>query len=183
MDQELIVYLDERFREASQQLAGFRQEMDERFREASQQLVDFRVEILQETSQQLAGLRKEMDERFKEVNETARQTLVLVEGLRDEIHLVAEAFLGADERVTRLEKSEALTIETVTGMVEPYFKSIDERGRELDARSAQIDVPVKDLQNRVGVLETRMTREDRNVMDAVADRVAGARRPQLPSTP
>lgn len=66
MDQELIAYLDERFRET--------------------------LQVLQHA---VEGLRKEMDERFKEVNDTTRQTLVIVEDLRDEIHLVAEAFLGS----------------------------------------------------------------------------------------
>jgi hypothetical protein len=166
VDQELIAYLDERFRETAQQSVDLRREIDERFRE---------------TAQQFADLRKEMDERFKEVNETTRQTLILVEDLRDEVHLVAEAFLGTDERVTRLEKSEALAFERVQGMVEPYFKSIEERGRELDARSVETDVPVKDLQNRVGILETRATREDRKVMEAVAERLAGGKRSQPPS--
>jgi hypothetical protein len=86
MDQELIAYLDERFRETSQ--------------------------VLQHAIQHaVQGLRKEMDERFKEVNDTTRQTLVIVEDLRDEIHLVAEAFLGTDERVKRLEDAESLTFE------------------------------------------------------------------------
>lgn len=71
------------------------------------ELIAYLDERFRETSQQFVDLRKEMDERFKEVNETTRQTLVLVEDLRDEVHLVAEAFLGTDERVTRLEKSES----------------------------------------------------------------------------
>lgn len=173
MDQELIAFLDGRFRETNQQFVALRAEMDERFRETSQQSADLRAEIV--------SLRKEMNERFEEVHETTRHALVIVEDLRDEIHLVAEAFLGTDERVTRLEKSEALTFETVKGMVEPYFESIEKRGRELDSRSVQSDVPIKDLQDRVAVLETRATRKDKKVMKAVAKRVAGGKRSQPPS--
>jgi uncharacterized protein YukE len=154
MDQELITYLDERFRETSQVI--------------QQALQDFR---------------KEVDERFEEVNKTTRQTLVIVEDLRDEIHLVAEAFLGTDERVQRLENAELLTFDTAKGWVEPFFKSIEERGRELDARSVQLDVPVKDLDNRVRVLEGRATRRGKKVMKAVAENVAGRKRSRpLPPT-
>jgi hypothetical protein len=155
MDQELIAYLDERFRETSQL-------------------------IIQQVVQGVQGLRSEIDERFEEVNNTTRQTLVIVEDLRDEIHLVAEAFLGTDERVKRLEDAGILSFETAQGWVEPFFKSIDERGRELDARSVQLDVPVKDLNNRVSVLEGRATRRRKKVMKAVADKVAGSKRSPTP---
>jgi predicted nucleic acid-binding Zn-ribbon protein len=192
MDQELIGYLDERFRELDERFLKVDErflkvdelflKVDERFRETSEHIIQQVVhQVRTETQGQIQSLRKEMDERFKEVNETTRQTLVIVEDLRDEIHLVAEAFLGTDERVQRLEDAKELTFETVKGWMEPYFNSIDERGRELDARSVQLDVPVKDLTNRVRVLEGRATRGRKKVMKAVAENVAGGKRSRPPS--
>jgi hypothetical protein len=174
MDQELIAYLDERFRETSQLIIQqvVQQVVPQVHAETREQVQGLRNEM--------HGLRKEMDERFKEVNDTTRQTLVIVEDLRDEIHLVAEAFLGTDERVKRLEDAGALSFEAVKGWVEPYFKSIDERGRELDASSVQLEVPVKDLNNRVSVLEGRATRRRKKVMKAVAEKVAGSKRSPTP---
>lgn len=195
MDQELVAFLDERFRETSQQILSLRTEMDARFKQVDEQFkdvheqfkgvheqfegvheqfrgVDGQFKSVHEEFRGVDGQLKSVHEEFKEVHERARQTLVIVEDLRDEIHLVAEAFMGTDERVTRLEKSEELAFETVKGMVEPFFKAIEERGREVDARSVQFDAPVKDLQNRVGVLEARATREDKKVMEAVAERLA-----------
>ena len=48
-----------------------------------------------------AELREYLDERFERIDhrferaeETARHTLVVVEGLRHEVHLIAEAYVG-----------------------------------------------------------------------------------------
>ncbi len=90
MDQALIAYFDERFREAAR-------------------------EITQQVTQQVQGLREEMNRQFGEVRETSRLTFVLVEDLRDDLHLVAEAFMGLSQRVERIEDRAALSFETVRG--------------------------------------------------------------------
>jgi hypothetical protein len=211
MDQALIAYFDERFREnaqhvtqeISQQIQVLRVETFQQFQElraeTSQQFQELRVETSQqfqglraetsqqfqelraETSQQFQELREETSRRFDKAESSARQTLVVVEDLRDEVHLVAEAFLGLSQRVERLEDQGTLSFETVQGWMEPFFKSAEERGRELDARSAQLDVPVKDLDNRVRVLEGWAGRQGETVMESTARMVSRYRaKPPLP---
>ena len=70
MDQELVQYLDERFGRIEQRLDGH----DRRF--AS---IDGRFETI--------------DRRFDEVNERIRHNGVLIEGVRHELHLVADGLL------------------------------------------------------------------------------------------
>jgi hypothetical protein len=169
MDQALIAYFDERFRETSQQIQALREE-------TVQQIQALR----EETALQIRTLRAEMDRQFGEARETARLTLVLIEGLRDEVHLVAEAFMGLDERLGRVEDKGALSFETVRGWVEPYFKNAEERGRELDLRSVQLDVPVRDLDNRVRTLEGWAARQREDVKESLIKMVARYRDQPLP---
>ena len=71
MDEELVRYLDQRFDQVDQRFT----EMDQRFTGIDQRF--------DEIDQRFTGI----DQRFDEVK---RHTGVLVEGLRHEIHLVAE---------------------------------------------------------------------------------------------
>jgi DNA anti-recombination protein RmuC len=82
MDKDLIAYLEERFRESAQQLAGFREETDRRFGENSQQLASFREENTQrlaslgeEAARQLASFREENTRRLASLGEEAAQQL------------------------------------------------------------------------------------------------------------
>jgi hypothetical protein len=212
MDQALIAYFDERFREVAQQVQGLHEEVAQQVQglreEAAQQFQGLREEVAQqvqglreevvqqiqglreEVAQQVQGLREEVvqqiqglreetlsrfaevDRQFGETRETARLTLVLVEDLRDDLHLVAEAFMGLNQRVERVEDKAALSFETVRGWLEPYFKSAEERGRELDARSVQLEVPVKDLDNRVRTLEGWAARQGEDVKESLVKMVA-----------
>ncbi|HEX6863266.1 MAG TPA: hypothetical protein VF414_10650 [Thermoanaerobaculia bacterium] len=67
---------------------------------------------------------------------TARQTLVLVEGLRHEVHVVAEGFLGLDEKLGRYYREATLSFDQVRSWIEPYYRELDgrirliERGRD-----------------------------------------------------
>jgi chromosome segregation ATPase len=74
MDQDLIAYLDERFREASQHA--------ERRHE--------------ETMGRLGGV----EGRLERVEEDVRYSRIEVEGLRGELRLVAEAYIGLDEKLS-----------------------------------------------------------------------------------
>ncbi len=93
MDKDLIAYLDERFRESSQQLTGFREE-------AAQQLASFR----EETERRF----EETNRRIEKVEDGVRHTQILVEGLRADVQLVAEGVAGLDEKLAahRLEFKE-----------------------------------------------------------------------------
>lgn len=141
MDKDLIAYLDERFRETSQQLANFREEaerrLDERFREASQQLAGFREESdgrFRETSQQIASFRDETERRFEETNQRfekvedgVRHTQIMVEGVRGDVQLVAEGVAGFDGKLAshRLEFKEE--IEDVKALLRLSYGDLNRR--------------------------------------------------------
>jgi len=83
MDQELIAYLDERFRESARHAES----------------------LHQENMQQITGLRLETNQRFEKMEERQdrteteiRRAQVMVEGLRGEIQLVAEGVSGLGEK-------------------------------------------------------------------------------------
>ena len=141
MDQEMIAYLDAHFREANQ-----RAEVLYRRMEALQQQME---NLHQETTQQIASLREEtarrfeqVDSRFERLEEVARHTLVLLEDLRDEIHLIAEGYIGLNERLERLQSETSLTFSRFTEWIEPYYKPIDGRLRALENASdlRQMDI-------------------------------------------
>jgi hypothetical protein len=134
MDQELIAYLDERFRETSQQIAELREETTRQF--------------------------EQVDHRFEQAETTARQTLVVLEGLRHEVHVVAEGFLGLHEKLERYRADSTASFELVRGWIEPYYRMLD---------------------GRLSVMEGRADRQQGDVMEAV--RRILARPPLQPPVP
>jgi ABC-type transporter Mla subunit MlaD len=124
MDQQLIAFLDERFRETLQQIAGLRTEIDQRF--------------------------ERVDQRFEEAAETARHTVVLVEGLRHEVQLVAEGYMGLNEKLASYQSGIDVRFSQVQASIEPYYR---------------------DLNNRVAILEERAERQRGDVMDAIRNLV------------
>src|SRR6185436_8667656 len=134
MDQALIAYFDERFRETSQVIT---QQVDARFEQ-----VDARF--------------REVDRQFGEARDVARQTLVLVEDVRHQLQLVAEGYGSLDDRLARVEGN-----------------------REQRARSVHMDDPVKDLDNRVSILEGWVGRHREVVGESIRKLAAGSP-PQAP---
>jgi len=156
MDQALIAYFDERFRETSQvitqqvvqqvshQIQGLREETLRRFEQ-----VDARFE-------QVDARFREVDRQFGEARDVARQTLVLVEDVRHQLQLVAEGYGSLDDRLARVEGN-----------------------REQRARSVHMDDPVKDLDNRVSILEGWVERHREVVGESIRKLAAGSP-PQAP---
>jgi hypothetical protein len=130
MDQELIAYLEENFRG-----------IDERFRETSRQISDFR----EETARQF----ERIDSRFERVEETARQTVVLVEGLRHEVHLIAEAFLEVGPKLDLYRNESTLSIDDVKRWMEKPFRELDNRIRYLEVPKERQFEDVMDEVRRV----------------------------------
>ena len=85
MDEELVRYLDQRFGQVDQRFTA----MDQRFDQVDQRFVetDQRFTRIDQRFDEMNQRFTAMDQRFDEVK---RHTGVLVEGLRHEIHLVAE---------------------------------------------------------------------------------------------
>ena len=85
MDQELVQYLDERFNRVDQRFDRVEQRLyahDQRFSSIDQQF--------RSIDQRFQEVNNRIDDRFEEVK---RYTGVLVEGLRHELHLVAEGLV------------------------------------------------------------------------------------------
>lgn len=126
MDPELIAYLDAHFGKTSQQIL--------------------------EVQQQVMALREETSQRFEQVESTCRHTLVLVEGLRHELHIVAEGYLGVSERLqVQIEKTELLASK-VHGWIEPYFRELDIRVKSVESRvdrqNMDVTTAVRKILNR-----------------------------------
>lgn len=102
MDQELIAYLDERFRtidERFQRVDDRFQRVDDRFEETKQQIAALR----EETNQQF----KKVDARFGQLEQSVQGTRVLLENMHGELRLVAEGVIGFDDRLQAFRKESA----------------------------------------------------------------------------
>jgi hypothetical protein len=132
MDQELIAYLDERFGENARQIQGLRQEMTQRLE---------RVE---------EGVRHNQAH-LERLEEGGRHTRVLVEGVRDEVRLVAEGVMGLDERIGFLRTELKQDIEDVRTLIPPVFLALDQRVRVLEHRNdLQRRDPIDMIRERYG---------------------------------
>ena len=118
MGQELIAYLDERFRETAQQIQGLREE----------------------TRQQFQDFREETTRRFEQVDEGIRHTWISIEAMRGDIRQVAEGVIGLDERLGFLRTELKQEIDQVRTFIPPLYLELDKRVRVLEVR--------KDLQGR-----------------------------------
>lgn len=130
MDKELIAYLDQRFGENAKQIEGLREEV-----------AGIRTE--------LAEFREQVERRFEQVDEQIRQVYVVMEGLRHEVHLVAEGYLALNERLTAQQSETLLRLDEVKASIVPYYQ---------------------DLNRRVGQMEGVVERHGRDVMDVIRER-------------
>jgi len=151
MDQELIAFLEARFRETSQQIAKLREETIGRF--------------------------EQVDSRFEKLEETTRYTLILVEGLHHEVHLVAESVLGMDEKIKRYHAEATLTFDRFEEWIKPYYKDLHSRLHDQEDRVQGLGSRVHGLDERLHILEGRADRQQGDVMDAIRNLLG---KPPLP---
>ncbi|HKI02901.1 MAG TPA: hypothetical protein VKK31_13080 [Thermoanaerobaculia bacterium] len=158
MDQELIAYLDERFRETSQQMQALSEKTTQQFQDLREETAQQFQDLRGETSQQIQGLREEATQqnqslrqefqdfreettrRFEQVDQGARHTHILIEAARGDIRQVAEGVVGMDERLGFLRTDLKQDIQEVRSLIPPLYKDLDMRLRVLEVR--------KDLQGR-----------------------------------
>lgn len=141
MDQELRDYLEK-------MEARMNARMDER--EARQEA---------RTDERFARLEARMDERFEKVETEGRHTRVLMEGMQDNIRLLAEGVIGTSERIDALQKEAMGRLEEIKGSVEVIHRVLVPR--------------VNGLEQRVKLLEERAERENRDVLDVLRERFGG----------
>lgn len=108
MDQELIAYLDQRFREAAQQVASLREEMNRRFEQ-----VDRRFE--------------QSDDRFERLERAIRETQITVEGLRSDVQQVAEGVIGVSERLESTQVEIAKGFDGIEHRIAPFYTDLNRR--------------------------------------------------------
>ena len=125
MDQELISFLDQRFRETSRQIEGLREETMQRFEQVDRRFeqidtrfeqvdrrfeqidtrfeqIDRRFEQIDVRFEQVDRRFEQVDHRFEHVKESIRHTRIEIEGLRGDIQAVAEGVIGLDEKLVWL---------------------------------------------------------------------------------
>ncbi|MEA2602636.1 MAG: hypothetical protein QOF89_3628 [Acidobacteriota bacterium] len=135
MDQELIAYFDERFREASrhneslhartgEQIAGFRQETGEQI-----------AGLRQETGGQIAGLRQEIADLRQETTEQIRHTQILVEDMNGKLQLVAEGYFGIEERMKAFQDQVEENFKVVHSTLDLHYRAFESRLRIVEERT------------------------------------------------
>jgi hypothetical protein len=117
MDQELIAYLDTRFREVSQQIADLRGEFE--------------------------GFRAETGRNFDRVDKDIRETGIMVENVRDEVKFVSDGVKGANERLDAFKAEVAQEFKDVRSLIHLSYKDLDRRIRrsDEDAEGLKIGTP------------------------------------------
>ena len=152
MDQELIVYLDARFGEVKQQF----REIDKRFEQIDKRFeqVDQRFEeVHQQIAQEIAVLRVETNQQLKVMNGAIQETRILLENMRGEVRLVAEAALGVDEKLGSFRKPLEEKAEEVLIFLRrlPPYAQLDGRvGALEDWRGRLGQDPIEVLRERYG---------------------------------
>jgi len=149
MDQEMIAYFDEHFRKTEslhQQTAQQIAELHQRVEEQGRQIVDLRQEV--------ADLRQEVADLRQKTEIKIRHTQILVEGLHDQIKILAEGFIGIEERLVEAQKEVAAEFRLVGHSIANHYS---------------------DLANRLDVVEKRTERQGRDPMDIIRERYGGGR--------
>ncbi|HBL27499.1 MAG TPA: hypothetical protein DD490_11745, partial [Acidobacteria bacterium] len=103
----------------------------------------------QETAQQFRDTSGKIDGVEAKLSEENRLTRVLLEGLRSDLKLLAEAVIGLSERRTEHENAMEFKMDQVKSSIEPYFRN---------------------LNRRVSLLEGVDNRRERDVMDVIREK-------------
>lgn len=121
-----------------------------------QELKAYLDERFTRVDERFARMETRMDERFKQVETEARHTRVLVEGVHDNVRLLAEATISTGERIDSLREETASSLERIEGSVGMIHEILVPR--------------VERLENRVTILEGEAERRNRDVLDVVRER-------------
>jgi archaellum component FlaC len=190
MDQELIAYLDERFRETSQQIAGLREETMQQImglreettqqimglREATtQQITGLREETTQqitgfreETTQQITGLREGTTQQITSLREATTQQIVSLReemgGLRGEFESFRAETGRNFDRVGEDIRKTGVLVEDVRREVQVVAEGVKGANERLDAFKAEVAQEFKDVRSLIHLsykdLDRRIRRSD-----------------------
>lgn len=113
MDQELIAYFDEHFREAS------------RHNES----------LHTRTGERIAGLRQEIADLRQETGEQIRHTQILVEDMHGKLQLVAEGYFGIEERMKAFQDQVEENFKVVHSTLDLHYRAFENRLRIVEERT------------------------------------------------
>ncbi|MFL6194662.1 MAG: hypothetical protein ACJ75H_10865 [Thermoanaerobaculia bacterium] len=135
MDQELIAYLDARFRENSAQFEGL-----------SQQIQGLQRDVTENT-RRIEGLERGVAENGEQI----RYTQVQVEGLRGDIQLLAEGIMGSNERNDKLQVAVDRGFREVRTLMASAYSSFHQRVNALETwREIKERDPLELIRERFG---------------------------------
>jgi len=126
VDQDLISYLE-----------GFRKDVMHKLEQMDGRLeqMDGRLEQMDGRLEQMDGRLNQMDGRLDRVEESVRHARIEIEGLRGELRLVAEAYIGLDEKLASFRIDMAKEFTEVRSSVRQPFEYLDSRVRVIEARA------------------------------------------------
>ena len=138
MDQELVQYLDQRFETLDERFQTLEQGINQRF-----QIVDQRFQRLEQ------GIDRRFEETNERIDKVKRHSGVLVEGLRHELHLVAENLLMHVE-VRHREDREYFDrkFDDMQAMTRGSYTHLQQQQEELRQQQGQISQRVENLERK-----------------------------------
>ena len=102
-----------------------------------------------EMTQQIAALQEQMDRRFAGMEDTVRHTHILVEDLRHKLQILAEGYIGLNDKLDRYHNESTVAFEQVQGWIEPYYRILDGRLRVMESRAERQDGDVFEAVRRI----------------------------------
>lgn len=107
------------------------------------------IAYLDQRFQQIDRRFEKIDERLDALDTAIRHTNVLVEGLRGDVHLIAEGFVGMNDRFNTFQSEATLVFDQVKGWIEPYYRNLDGRLRVVEGRAERQQGDVLDAVRRM----------------------------------
>lgn len=139
MAQDLITYLDERFREMHE---GNSRNFER---------INKRLDRIESRLDGVEGRLDGVEGRLEGVEEGVRHTQVMVEGLRDNDRQLAEGIIGFGEQIENLRGEFKLQFEDVKGLLRPTYAQLDRRITQLEVwRETKERDPMDIIRERFG---------------------------------
>lgn len=145
MDQELISYFDQRFREMSlqneaqhretrQEIAGLRKEMNERFEQVETRIVriEIRLDQIEERVEKVETRLGQVAERIREVDDRVHLTQISVEDLRSDLRMIAEGVMSNDEKIITLREEVSRMLNEMGVTIRQTYQDMGDRVRRVE---------------------------------------------------
>ena len=150
MDAELLHFLEARFSQQEgvirSEFGSLRSQVDQLSTKVSSlesevgslkaETSSLRVEVTS-IKGDVAALRAEMSREVSAVRDEIRQTRIHAENIESKIGLIAEGYLGLEDKLDRSIVESTLAFDQVKSWIDPFYKSLEGRVRGLESREAR----------------------------------------------